>query len=188
MFTPEWNAHLNDGTLLAWPSAVWAPGVLSGNAADTAGKWAMAPLPQWSAGDSKTGSWGGSSTAVTSDSKHASAAAKFAIWLNTDADATAGLVTEGGIYPAATSAQSGDALKSAPKFFANQPDFYTLAKEIAGTAQGFTFGPDVNVTYSVYKDAFAKAITDKTSFLAALDAMQTATLSDMKSTGFKVNG
>jgi multiple sugar transport system substrate-binding protein len=188
MFTPEWNAQLNDGTLLAWPSAVWAPGVLSGNAPATAGKWAMAPLPQWNAGESKTGSWGGSSTAVTADSKHAEAATKFAIWLNTSAEATAGLVTQGGIYPAASSAQSGGALSSAPAFFSNQPDFYTTAKEIAGTAQGFTFGPNVNVTYSTYKDVFAKAITDKTSFLAALDAMQTATLNDMKSTGFKVTG
>ncbi|MCA2211888.1 ABC transporter substrate-binding protein [Jidongwangia harbinensis] len=29
MYTPEWNKALNDGTLLAWPSAVWAPGVLT---------------------------------------------------------------------------------------------------------------------------------------------------------------
>lgn len=188
MFTPEWNAQLNDGTLLAWPSAVWAPGVLAGNAADTAGKWAMAPMPQWSAGESKTGSWGGSSTAVTADSEHAEAATKFAIWLNTSAEATAGLVTEGGIYPAATSAQSGEALANAPEFFSNQPEFYTLAKEIAGTAQGFTFGPNVNVTYSVYKDAFAKAITDDTSFTDALDVMQTATLEDMQSSGFNVSG
>jgi multiple sugar transport system substrate-binding protein len=188
MFTPAWNAALNDGTLLAWPSAVWAPGVLSGNAPDTAGKWKVAPLPQWNAGDAKTGSWGGSSTAVTSDSKHAAAAAKFAIWLNTNAEATQGLVTNGGIYPAATSAQSGPALASAPTFFSNQPDFYAQAKEIAGTAQGFTFGPDVNVTYSVYKDAFAKAITDGTPFLGALDTMQSSTLNDMKTTGFKVTG
>lgn len=188
MFTPEWNAQLNDGTLLAWPSAVWAPGVLAGNAADTAGMWAMAPLPQWSAGESKTGSWGGSSTAVTSDSRHAEAATKFAIWLNTNAEATAGLVTEGGIYPAASSAQSGGALASAPAFFSNQPDFYVLAKEIAGTAQGFTFGPNVNVTYSVYKDSFAKAITEGSPFLAALDEMQTATLDDMKASGFTVSG
>ncbi|HEY7222237.1 MAG TPA: extracellular solute-binding protein [Micromonosporaceae bacterium] len=188
MFTPEWNAQLNDGTLLAWPSAVWAPGVLAGNAGDTAGKWKMAPLPQWNAGESKTGSWGGSSTAVTADSKHAEAATKFAIWLNTSDDATAGLVTQGGIYPAASSAQSGPALASAPAFFSNQPDFYPLAKQIAATASGFTFGPDVNVTYSTYKDAFAGAISNKTPFAAALDAMQTATLQDMQQSGFNVTG
>jgi multiple sugar transport system substrate-binding protein len=187
MFTPEWNAQLNNGTLLTWPSAVWAPGVLSGNAADTAGKWKVAPLPQWSAGESRTGSWGGSSTAVTAGSKHADAATKFAIWLNTSPEATAALVTQGGIYPAATSAQSGGALASAPPFFSNQPDFYQVAKSIAATAVGFTFGPNVNVTYSKYKDAFAKAITDHSAFPAALDQMQTATVDDMKKNGFTVS-
>jgi len=188
MYTPEWNKALNDGTLIAWPSAVWGPGVLSGNAADTKGKWKIAPLPQWSAGDSKTGSWGGSSTAVSANSKNKAAAAKFAVWLNTNADATAGLVTEGGIYPASRSAQSGPALSKAPDFFANQPDFYVQAKQIADTAAGFTFGPNVNVTYSAYKDNFAKAITSKTPFTAALDLMQTATVDDMKKNGFTVAG
>jgi multiple sugar transport system substrate-binding protein len=185
MFTPEWNAQLNDGTLLTWPSAVWAPGVLSGNAPATAGKWKVAPLPQWTAGEGRTGSWGGSSTAVTAGSKHADAAAKFAIWLNTSPEATAALVKEGGIYPAATSAQS---LANPPAFFSNQPDFYAVAKEIAATAVGFTFGPNVNVTYSTYKDAFAKAITDRTAFPAAVDQMQTVTVDDMKKNGFTVSG
>ena len=43
--------RLNDGTLLAWPSAVWAPGVLPATRPTTKGKWAIAPLPQWSAGE-----------------------------------------------------------------------------------------------------------------------------------------
>jgi ABC-type glycerol-3-phosphate transport system substrate-binding protein len=188
MFTPEWNKALNDGTYLVWPSAVWAPGVLAGNAAKTKGKWEMAAMPQWAAGENKTGSWGGSTTGVTDGSKHKQAAAQFAVWLNTDPEATAGLVREGGIYPASKSAQAGPALQSAPDFFSNQPDFYVLAKQIADTAAGFTFGPNVNVTYSAYKDDFAKAITAKTPFAGAVDAMQQATLNDMKSNGFKVSG
>lgn len=188
MYTPEWNKALNDGTLIAWPSAIWGPGVLSGNAADTKGKWKIAPLPQWTASDSRTGSWGGSSTSVTSNSKNRAAAAKFAIWLNTNPDATSLLVSEGGLYPASRAAQSGPALSQAPAFFANQPDFYVLAKQIADTAAGFTFGPNVNVTYAAYKDDFAKAITAKSSFGAAVEEMQTATVDDMKKNGFKIAG
>ncbi|GAA1805333.1 extracellular solute-binding protein [Luedemannella flava] len=188
MYTPEWNKSLNDGTLLAWPSAIWGPGVLAGNAADTKGKWAMAPLPQWVAGENKTGSWGGSTTAVTEGSKHKDAAAQFAVWLNTDPEAVAALVREGGIYPASKAAQAGPALATAPDFFPNQPDFYVTAKGIADTAAGFTFGPNVNVAYSAYKDAFAKAIADKAPFGGALDTMQTTTLDDLKKAGFKVAG
>lgn len=186
MYTPEWNKALNDGTLIAWPSAVWGPGVLAGNAADTKGKWAMAALPQWNAGEQKTGSWGGSTTAVTKASKNKAAAAQFAVWLNTDAEATTGLVREGGIYPASKAAQGGPALQQAPDFFSNQADFYTVAKGIADTAAGFTFGPNVNVTYSAYKDNFAKAIAEKTPFTGAVDAMQSATVADMQAKGFKV--
>jgi multiple sugar transport system substrate-binding protein len=188
MYTPDWNKALNDGTYIAWPSAVWGPGVLSGNAAATKGKWMMAPLPQWNAGENKTGSWGGSSTAVTKDSKNKSAAAQFAVWLNTNPDATTGLIRDGGIYPASKTAQGGPALATAPDFFSNQPDFYLTAKQIADTAQGFTFGPNVNVAYSAYKDDLAKAITSKSSFSAAVDQMQATTLNDMKSNGFKVSG
>jgi multiple sugar transport system substrate-binding protein len=188
MYTPEWNAALNDGTLIAWPSAIWAPGVLSGNAADTQGKWKMAPMPQWSASENRTGSWGGSSTAVTAGSKNRAAAAKFAAWLNTDPEATAILVREGGLYPASKAAQNGPALAQPPAFFANQPDFYQLAGEIANTAAGFTFGPNVNVAYSAYRDSFAKAITGGTPFSAAVEEMQTITVDDMKSNGFTVSG
>ncbi|MEV4135607.1 extracellular solute-binding protein [Dactylosporangium sp. NPDC049742] len=187
MYTPEWNKALNDGTLIAWPSAVWGPGVLSGNAPDTAGKWKIAEMPQWTAGEHKTGSWGGSSTAVAAKSKNIAQATKFAIWLNTDPTAVAGLIKEGGIYPAATAAQSGGELSKAPAFFSNQPDFYKLAQQIANSAAGVTWGPNVNVTYATYKDTFAKAITAKTPFPAAVDQMQKATVDDLKKNGFKVS-
>ena len=38
MYTPQWNKHLNDGTLLAWPSAVWGPAVLEGIAPEDQGQ------------------------------------------------------------------------------------------------------------------------------------------------------
>jgi multiple sugar transport system substrate-binding protein len=186
MYTPEWNKALNDGTLIAWPSAVWAPGVLAGNAADTKGKWAMAPLPQWTAGDQKTGNWGGSSTAVAAKSKHIAQAVQFATWLNTDPQATGALVTQGGLYPAARDAQSGPALAQPPAFFAQQTNFYSLAKQIADTAAGVTWGPNVNVTYSTYKDAFGKAVTSKGAFSGAIEQMQQSTVDDMKKNGFTV--
>ncbi|TDV57208.1 ABC transporter substrate-binding protein [Actinophytocola oryzae] len=186
MYTPEWNKALGDGTLLAWPSAIWAPGVLGDVAAGTRGKWAMAPLPQWSAGENRTGNWGGSSTAVSAKSAHVEAAAEFAVWLDTDPEATAGLVTEGALYPAARDGQSGPALAEPPAFMPNQPDFYVTAKDIADTAAGWTWGPDVNVTYQTYKDAFGRAITDRTPFADAVASMQKSTVDDMRRTGFKV--
>ncbi|MFI6422599.1 ABC transporter substrate-binding protein [Streptomyces sp. NPDC050842] len=186
MYTPAWNKALNTGEQLAWVSAVWAPGTLTTAAPDTKGKWAMAPLPQWNEGDNSTGSWGGSSTAVTTDSKHKAAAAQFATWLNTDPEALAALVKESGIYPAATAAQTSGALAKAPDYFANQPDFYTRAAEIAKTTAPAAWGPNVNVAYTSFKDQFGKAAKAKSGFPEALTAMQAATVTDLDKQGFEV--
>ena len=187
MYTPEWNAALNNGTEVGWLSAVWAPGVLAGNAADTAGKWKMAPMPQWDAANPATGNWGGSATAVTSQSKHPEQAAAFVSWLNSSQEAVNALVAEAGIYPANTVAQA-EALASPPEFFSNQEDFYTIAGETAKTAGSFTYGPNVNVAYSAYNDEFAKAAESKSkaAFVTAVTAMQKITLDDLKSSGFNV--
>jgi multiple sugar transport system substrate-binding protein len=187
MYTPAWNNALNKGTHLAWVSAVWAPGVLVSSAPDTKGKWRMAPLPQWSAGENVTGSWGGSSTGVSTDSKNAEAAAKFANWLNTDPEALAALVKEAGIYPAATKGQSGSVLTT-PAFFPNQTDFYDTAAKVAATTAASAWGPNVQVAYDAFTDGFGKATKAKkeAQFVSALSTMQSKTYADMKKQGFKV--
>ncbi|MEV5725888.1 extracellular solute-binding protein [Streptomyces pharetrae] len=187
MYTPAWNKALNTGKQIAWVSAVWAPGTLTTAAPDTKGKWAMAPLPQWSTGENVTGSWGGSSTAVTTDSKHKEAAAKFAAWLNTDGEALNALAKESGIYPASTAAQLSGAFTKSPEYFANQADFYTKAAEIAQTTAPSAWGPNVNVAYTAFKDAFGSAAKNKSDFTAALDTMQEATVADLKKQGFEVS-
>ncbi|MCF1593552.1 ABC transporter substrate-binding protein [Streptomyces muensis] len=187
MYTPAWNKALNTGKQIAWVSAVWAPGTLTTAAPDTKGKWAMAPLPQWSQSENVTGSWGGSSTAVTTDSKNKAAAAKFAAWLNTDGAALQALAKESGIYPAATNAQTSGAFATPPDYFSNQSDFYTKAAEIAKTTAPSAWGPNVNVAYTTFKDAFGKATKDKSDFVAALQTMQDDTVADLEKQGFEVS-
>lgn len=187
MYTPEWNAALNDGSQIGWLSAIWAPGVLAGNAADTAGKWKMAPMPQWDPANPATGNWGGSGMAVTTQSKHVPEATEFITWLNSSQDAVDQLVSTAGVYPANIPA-SKTALAKPPAFFSNQPDFYEIAGETAKTANSFTFGPNVNVAYSAYNDEFGKATEakSKAAFVAAVEAMQKVTLDDLKNSGFSV--
>ncbi|MFF9815430.1 ABC transporter substrate-binding protein [Streptomyces sp. NPDC014006] len=185
MYTPAWNKALNTGKQIAWVSAVWAPGTLTTAAPDTKGKWAMAPLPQWSKSENRTGSWGGSSTAVTTDSRHKDAAAAFAAWLNTDAEALNALAKESGIYPASTSAQLSGAFQNPPEFFSNQVDFYTKAADIAETTAPSAWGPNVNVAYTSFKDAFGAAAKNKSDFVAALKKMQSDTVADLKKQGFE---
>ncbi|PRY22843.1 ABC transporter substrate-binding protein [Pseudosporangium ferrugineum] len=189
MYTPDWNAALNDGTQVGWLGAVWGPGVLEGNAASTKGKWKVAPLPQWDAAKPANGNWGGSATSVTTQSRNKKAAAQFITWLNTDPAALKALAGTANVYPAANEATSV-ALTKPPAFFANQPDFYTVAADAAKVTNPFTYGPNVNVAYSAYNDAFGKAAESKQSanFTSALATMQSTTLDDLKNSGFKVAG
>ncbi|BAL90767.1 putative ABC transporter substrate-binding protein [Actinoplanes missouriensis 431] len=188
MYTPEWNAALNDGTQVGWVSAVWAPGVLEGSAKDTKGKWKAAPMPQWDAASPATGNWGGSATSVTTQTKHKAQAAAFITWLNSDPAALKLLASEANIYPAATDASA--ALSTPPAFFADQADFWAIAAEAAKTTKPFTYGPNVNVAYSAFNDAFGKAAEAKkaAAFTASLATMQQTTVDDLKNSGFTVAG
>jgi multiple sugar transport system substrate-binding protein len=184
-WTPAWNKAMDDGTILSWTAGVWAPGTLSGVAADTKDDWGVAPLPQWDAGATATGNWGGSSMAVTTDSKHKDAAAQFLVWLNTDKAATDLLVSQAGIYPADSDAQGSVA---APTFLPSVTDFATTAKAASDSTVAATWGPDVSTAYSAYTDNVGKAATAKSSLTSAFDAVQQAVIADMKKNGFTISG
>ncbi|WP_232666311.1 ABC transporter substrate-binding protein [Pseudonocardia sp. TRM90224] len=186
-FSPQWNKEMNDGTLATWISGAWAPAQLGGIAPSTKGKWAVAPLPAWTAGDQQTGIWGGSATTVTTDSKHPAEAARFASWLNTDPDAVSEQVKQINIYPASTAGRSLPVLADAPPFFPNQPEFYGIVKQVAPGARSFSmWGPNVTVTFSSYTNSFGAALQQGSPFAGALDTMQSATLADITKLGFTV--
>ena len=48
------------------------------------------------------------------------------------------------------------------------------------------WGPNVNVAYTTFKNAFGAAAKNKSDFTAALDAMQEDTVADLKKQGFGV--
>ena len=54
MYTPEWNAALNDGTQVGWVSRhLGARASWRATPPTPPGKWKMAPMPQWDAGDDR---------------------------------------------------------------------------------------------------------------------------------------
>ena len=185
-WTASWDKSFSSGEYASWVSAVWAPGDLSSSAANTSGDWAMAALPQWSAGQSVSGAWGGSATSVTADSKYPQQAAQFISWLNQSTQGTNLLVTDGSIYPASTSAESSSSLPA--QTFMGQSDFYTLAKQYSSEVASATWGPDVDVAYSDFSDDFASTVKTQSGYLAALSKLQSSVVADMKSAGFTVSG
>lgn len=186
-FDGAWNKGLNDGTIASWASAVWGQNVISGNAKDTTGKWAVAQLPQWTKGEQAAGNWGGSATVVTKSSKHPKEAAEFAMWLNTNAESIKTEVNGVGLYPAAKAgAQIPEVLK-ANDFYGGQVVNNVFADAATHVDVNFQWAPNMLFFYTTQEDLMSNAVANKTSFTAVLDDLQQKEVADLQSKGFKVN-
>ncbi|MFI6423792.1 ABC transporter substrate-binding protein [Promicromonospora sp. NPDC050880] len=186
ILTPTYNKQLNDGTMLTWPSAVWAPGVIEGVAPSTAGKWALAPLPRWDADDPTVSFQGGSSVVVTSSSEHPEEAAEFAKWLNASEEGAEMILNVQNGYPAALSGQEIATEQDPPALMPQQADYYEIVAEIAKNTKPVTWGPNTDVAAAAFTDAMNAAVQNGTPWADALNATQEAVVADMKEQGFTV--
>jgi multiple sugar transport system substrate-binding protein len=185
-FSDEWNASFNEGQQWTWVSAVWGATTLSDGAPDTAGKWAVAPMPQWEDSGETAGNWGGSSTAVLKGSDHPAEAAKFALWLNTDPEALALANELGGIYPAAKSATELEAFAGGVDYYGGQKIYEVFADASANVDPNFTWGPTMTQTYTDVSDGFGAAIGGSGTLVDALETGQQKTIDSLKSQSIPV--
>jgi multiple sugar transport system substrate-binding protein len=185
-FSTELYKAWNDGEVVSWISAAWGYGTIRDNAPATDGKWAVAPMPQFTAGDTAAGNWGGSSTAVFSSSEHPAEAAKFAIWLNTDPDALTLENQLGGLYPAATAGLDLPALQEGVPFYGDQKIFDVFKAASAGVDQNFQWGPTMTDTYAALKDGIVAALSGQGTLDDATKSAQTKTVDSLKAQGISV--
>ncbi|WP_432886759.1 ABC transporter substrate-binding protein [Streptomyces sp. CA-251251] len=162
-FSPALYKAWNTSEVVTWVSAAWGYSTIRDNAKSTAGKWAVAPMPQWKKGDQLAGNWGGSTTTVMGGSEHPAEASKFALWLNTDPEALAILNREGGLYPAAKAGLELPALQQPVDFYGKQKIFDVFAQASANVDTGFTWGPTMTDTYRYLSDGTANVIGGKTT-------------------------
>lgn len=186
LLTPEYNKKLNEGTILSWPSALWAPGVIESVAPETAGSWSMAPSPQWEEGDARVAYQGGSGVIVTEGSEHPEQAAEFAKWLNASAEGSELVLTKQNAYPAAISGQELAAESEPPTLMPQQTDFYSLAARISSETVPVIWGPNVNVAKSTFEDRLNKAIDSGGSWRDAFVETAEAVRADMRETGYEL--
>lgn len=185
-WTTEWDNAYNSGSAWTWVSAVWGANSISSGAPDTAGKWAVAPMPQWNVGDQAAGNWGGSSTAVFRGSEHVYEAARFALWLNTSEEALTLLNVEANLYPATTAGAQLPALREGVEFYGGQPIYEVFAQASEQVAADFVWGPTMTQTYADTSDGFKAAVSGQGTLLDALTAAQASTVDTLKSQSIPV--
>jgi multiple sugar transport system substrate-binding protein len=183
-FSNDWGAGLDKGTIASWISAVWGQGVVTGDAKDGAGQWAVAPIPQWTAGQNVTAMWGGSAISVISGTKHPAEANEFAQWYLTNAQSLHIGVHEIGWYPSNLSARQSTDVTSPSTFFNNQVVDNVFINE---TIQpGWLFPPDLTTLDNLQGDDFNTAIAGHASFSDVLDHLQTQIVTDLQTSGVNV--
>ncbi|MFI7602352.1 ABC transporter substrate-binding protein [Actinoplanes sp. NPDC049681] len=185
-WTPEWNNAYNSSKAWTWVSAVWGANSIATGAPKTAGKWAVAPMPQWNAGDKVAGNWGGSSTVVFKGSKHPYEAAQFALWLNTSDEALTLLNEKANLYPATRTGTQLPVLKKGVKFYGDQPIYDLFAEASAEVKPDFTWGPTMTKTYADASDGFKAAVSGRGTLMDALTAAQQSTVATLKSQSIPV--
>jgi multiple sugar transport system substrate-binding protein len=186
-FTNTWYTGLNTGKYATWLTAAWGPVFLTGTAKATIGKWRAAPLPQWGQGQSNSGNWGGSTTAVIKGTQHAIAAAKFAEFLNTDPATTAMFNTVQSLFPSTT------ALLSSPSFAGLKPAFFggqQVNKLFAGISStidvGWQWPPFLDQAVTDWTATVGKALANKGDVAAATGQWESQLVGYAKSQGFNV--
>lgn len=184
LLTPEWNAKVNEGKILSWTAAAWAPSVIYSVAPDTAGNWASIPLPQWTEGDAAVPFLGGSAYLIPEKSAHAEAAAKFAAWLGAS-DEGSKLLLNLDLYPGGNAGREATLSNEPPALMPQQTDFWEVANDIVNnTTIGIAWGPNVNVATSAFGDALNEAALNGGSFRDVYTTTDTPVLEDLEKSGY----
>ena len=187
-FTNDWYSALANGTYASWLTAAWGPVFLSGIAAKTTGKWRAVPLPQWSAGEHASGNWGGSTDAVTTQSKYPQQAATFAMWLNHDQHSATMFAQKQFLFPTLNSVLNDKAFVDAPSsFYGGQQVNQVFVNASSQVDTTFQWSPFQDYVYTQWQDDFGQAINGKISFDQALQKLQSDTVNYAKSQGFSVS-
>ena len=186
MWTPEYWARVNAGDIATISYAAWFPTALAENAADTSGRWRVAPMPT-NAGSDNQGDSGGAAVVVLDGAENAAAAAEFASWLNGSDETQEALITEGGLFPSTLNGLDSPALLEEQEFFGGQAINEVFIESAGSTPATWTEGPNWGTAQTAVLDEFAEVVGGSQTFTEALDNAQAATVADLEARGLTVN-
>jgi multiple sugar transport system substrate-binding protein len=183
----QWQAGINAGTIATYIDGAWAAAALMRSAPDSAGQWAVAPLPQWDPARSAVGVKGGSVFAVGADSAHPDEAMEFLHWMVTDPEAFRARLTSGAssMYPAAPELVGVADEGFDRSYFAGQDVYSLFRREAATIPEGWVWGPRMTATNQLVQEGLAR-VTFGGTIAEALEQAQEESLPDLRALGLAV--
>lgn len=119
--TPDWNAGLSNGNLASQTGAAWVAIDIKAAAADSSGKWGVAP------GAGGAANIGGSFLAITKECSKPDVAFEIITWILNPENQARGF-TDSALFPSSPATYKMSALTSPDPFFDNQVTIDVLGK------------------------------------------------------------
>ncbi|MFJ9174674.1 ABC transporter substrate-binding protein [Streptomyces sp. NPDC102360] len=181
------DAQIGTGLVLTRLSGAWDAGAQMNARPEQKGQWRIAPLPQWTPDKPSLGTHGGSTFAVTKDSKNPEAAMEFIEWQVSHPDALKARLSSGASsqYPTVSDLVPVGSKAFDEAYYGGQDIYRLFEDEAHKIRDGWVWGPRMTATGYVMQDAFARAGAGSGSLLSAVRAAQEGTMPDLKALGLK---
>src|SRR6266480_112814 len=179
-FDNAWFHDLQTGGIATWFSGPWGLAVLEQNAPKTSGDWRVAMVPQWQAGQSVDGNWGGGGNVVFKSSKHPKEAADFVAWVASNQQSLNNIIQGSTLYPVDKAGLDNPFWKTPQPFFGNQVVGQVLKQESAEVNVNFQWGPTTSQVFNDIGDNFANTVNGRGTLPDSLNAVQQSTITYMK--------
>jgi multiple sugar transport system substrate-binding protein len=184
-WSDQWYQGLANGTIATLATGAWMPANFTSGVAGAAGKWRVAPLPQWQAGGTASAENGGSSLAVMDKSTAKTLAYGFLKYAN-DGDGVQ-IRVDNGAFPATTAQLNSQAfLDSKFKYFDGQQANQIFAQSAKNVVSGWSYLPFQVYANSIFNDTVGKAYVSPTTLQAGLGAWQQQSAKYGNDQGFTV--
>jgi multiple sugar transport system substrate-binding protein len=186
-FTADSAAALDSGKYWTWAAAGWTPGYVAGSLENTAGKWAVAPMPQWTAGADEQGDWGGSTFTVTKQAKNPEAATVVARELfGTSTQAWDIGLHKAYLYPLVKEVAADPAFTGKAYEFFNGQKVNEIFVPVSNKLDEFQYTPFQDFVFSELNDRCAEAVAGTREWSTVLEATQRNVVAYAEKQGFTV--
>ncbi|QQQ78344.1 extracellular solute-binding protein [Saccharothrix sp. 6-C] len=187
-FTADATAALDSGKYWTWAAAGWTPGYVAGSLKNTAGKWAVAPMPQWTAGADEQGDWGGSTFTVTKQAKNPKAATTVARELFGKSKAAWDIgLNKAFLYPLVKDVAADPAFTGKAYEFFNGQKVNEIFVPVSEKLGEFQYTPFQDFVFGELNDRSAEAMSGSRSWSTVLEETQKNVVAYAEQQGFKVS-
>ncbi|GID92300.1 ABC transporter substrate-binding protein [Amorphoplanes digitatis] len=170
-WSDQWFQGISNGSIATLPTGAWMPANFTSSAPSGAGKWRVAPLPQWQAGAKASAENGGSSLAIPE--KAADKTLAYAFLKYAAVGDGVQIRVDNGAFPATTAQLTSPAfLGDEFEYFGGQKANEIFAQSAQAVVPGWTYLPFQVYANSVFNDTVGKAYVSPTTLADGLKAWQ----------------